>query len=211
MHIHPSTLTGASWNYQDFSFGVVNEDDVDGVMGKIAVPENSGTVSGGDLLCTLFHRVSEAKPSEEVPTSDNVLGHSANLIAPTESLGSAFVGNDHSSPLGGERAIDEAQNTAPATMPERDGMGYPDDMSTSTIDSVASDWPASTGTPTPEPASNGHSVAPSFQEPPVDPSFDEPIPILVPPMGKSKGTCYSFEGNLRHFRTSILLFFRTGL
>jgi hypothetical protein len=49
-------LTVPSCNFQDFTFGVVNEDNVSGVMGSIAVTKNSGAICGGDLLCTLFHR-----------------------------------------------------------------------------------------------------------------------------------------------------------
>ena len=35
---------------------MVNEDNVNGIMGAIAVTKNSGAIGSGDLLCTLFHR-----------------------------------------------------------------------------------------------------------------------------------------------------------
>jgi len=44
-------------NKQDFTFGLTVDDEEDGIMGTIVVPENSeGSVDDGDLLCILLHR-----------------------------------------------------------------------------------------------------------------------------------------------------------
>jgi len=40
---------------EDYTFGMVNEDKVDAIMGEITVAENSDVVGDGDILCTLFH------------------------------------------------------------------------------------------------------------------------------------------------------------
>jgi hypothetical protein len=44
---------------------MLNEDEVDAIMGEIAVPENSDLIDDGDLLCTLLHPAKEPEPESE--------------------------------------------------------------------------------------------------------------------------------------------------
>lgn len=50
-----STITLFVCRRQDFTFGMVNEEEVDAIMGEIAVAENSDPIADGALLCTLYH------------------------------------------------------------------------------------------------------------------------------------------------------------
>ena len=52
---------------QDFTFGMVTDDEEDGIMGKIVVPENSENIDDGDILCIVLHR----KKAEETAVEED--------------------------------------------------------------------------------------------------------------------------------------------
>lgn len=147
-------------------------------MGKIAVPENSGLVSGNDLLCTLFHKeLSETDEFLVPPAADS----DRNAFAGPSSSG--LAGSERSFDSRGGWGTDSTSRDSPETKSE--DRGYLDNSSATRN---ASDWSAAIDTMTTEapPTLYSQPVA-SSQIAPADQSILAPIPILVPPMGKSKG------------------------
>ena len=148
-------------------------------MGEIAVPENLGSVSGNDLLCTLFHKEFSGT-KDEVPLSAVT---DSNVFAGASSVGPA--GNDYPINNVNGRASDAIFGYSPATTSDDQ-----EHLDNSDASRSASDWSAAIDTSAPEvsPSSYSQPDASSSQMTPVDQSILEPIPILVPPMGKSRGT-----------------------
>jgi hypothetical protein len=147
-------------------------------MGKIAVPQNSGLVSGNDLLCTLFHKGLSGTDEFPVPPATD---SESNAFAGASSSG--LAGNEHSFDSRGGWGTDSTFRDSPETTSE--DKGYLDNLSATRN---ASDWSVAIDTMTPEapPTLYSQPVA-SSQITPADQSILAPIPILVPPMGKSKG------------------------
>lgn len=158
------------FSIQDFTFGVVNEEDVPAYMGDIVIPADTDGLQDGDLLCHLLHPPAgaalNAKPQASAGTPPANVASSPAAGGPA----SAFGGAEYQ------------------TMP-RNGMP--------TNQSPAFDPQSQQVTPPPTytaPVSQGHAPeTPVDSNPPLELDqslYTRAMPIRMPNMGKYDGKCH---------------------
>lgn len=162
--------------FQEFTFGVAHEYDVDAIMGEIEVLENGGFIRYGDLLCTLMplqqqrrQNYDEAGPNAPGAAPHDPGGWSVSTPTGIESVSSS--GGFHSS-VGGESATMRESSITTQNFGALGSTG----ARTATPD--RSQWTGATPLSTPAVSSAPHLA---------HPEFSVAVPILMSHLGDLKG------------------------
>jgi hypothetical protein len=167
---------------KDFTFGVVNEEDVPAYMGDIVVPADTEGLQDGDLLCHLLHPPAGAILNKKPPAfATNANG----MPSDTTAVAASASGMGVSPPMGvgGAGSQTRSWNDTPQDpmASQQPGFGSQSQFATPFMASA--------------PASRGNlQETPSEARPPVilDPSlYTREMPIRMPNMGKYDGSCSS--------------------
>jgi len=146
---------------QEFTFGIVKEDEVSAIMGDIAAPEN-GSINDGDLLCTVFH------PKEGVVVESR-------QPAPETIEFAASSGN-----------IDGISPPSPSAGIEPSTFSQPASLENTSASTATSDWSRTTSTEMPASASSVPSPPQTPPAPvPAASAWSSPSSAAGTPAGES--------------------------